>query len=348
MKIIGCMSGTSLDGLDLALCEFTPKKEDLSFKILNAKTYEYPSIWKKKLKNAHLITGLELSQLDVDYGNYLGQTILEFIQEFQITDIQYIASHGHTVFHQPKNGLTLQIGNGVNIATKTGITVINDFRSLDVSLGGQGAPLVPIGDDLLFSDYNYCVNLGGFSNLSYKYKNQRMAFDISPANLVLNKYAELLGSDYDLGGQWGRSGKILPDLLDQLNGLQYYQQAFPKSLGREWLEQEFYPLLPNHRNTKDILRTLYEHISIQIGSVLNRHNSTTLITGGGALNDFLIELIQKHSNSAIVIPDQKTIDFKEALVFALLAYLRVNNKINVLKSVTGANKDSCSGNIIYA
>lgn len=348
MKIIGCMSGTSLDGLDLALCEFLEDEGDLNFKILKAKTYTYPSLWKRKLKNAHLLSGLELSQLDVDYGNYIGQSIIEFIQEFQITNIQYIASHGHTVFHQPEKQLTLQIGNGVNIATKTNITVVNDFRSLDVSLNGQGAPLVPIGDELLFSEFDYCLNLGGFSNVSYRLNGSRIAFDISPANLILNKYAELLGLEFDNGGQLGRSGEIIPELLVSLNSINYYQKPFPKSLGREWLEHEFYPLLPSNRDTKDILRTLYEHIAIQIGSILKLENTKTLITGGGALNDFLIELIKNHSNSKIVIPNHKTIDFKEALVFAFLAYLRINNKINVLKSVTGAKSDSCSGNIIYS
>ncbi len=346
MRIIGCMSGTSLDGLDIALCEFEKNNNIFSFKIHEAITFEYPSDWKDKLRNAPNLSGLDLSLLDNDFGTLTGNFIKQFINDNQLRDIDYIASHGHTVFHQPEKSFTLQIGSGVNIATLTQITTINDFRSKDVSLNGQGAPLVPIGDKLLFPDYDYCLNLGGFSNVSFEDNGQRIAFDIAPANLILNYYSEKLGFDFDESGKLGRSGSIIQSLLSELNKLSYYRKNFPKSLGKEWLDSEFIPLISKNLNINDILRTLYEHISIQIASVLKKENSKTLVTGGGAFNSFLIERIKKHSVSEIIIPDNRTINFKEALIFAFLAYLRVNNITNVLKSVTGANHDSCSGNII--
>ena len=346
MRIIGCMSGTSLDGLDIALCEFEENNNTFSFKILEAITVDYSSEWKSKLRNAPNLSGLDLSLLDNHFGALTGNFIKQFISDNQIKNIDYIASHGHTVFHQPEKNFTLQIGSGINIATLTQITTINDFRSKDISLGGQGAPLVPIGDKLLFSEYDYCLNLGGFSNVSFEENNRRVAFDIAPVNLALNYYAEKLGFEYDRNGESGESGEIISPLLIKLNQIPYYSKDFPKSLGKEWLDKEFLPLILEYKNTKDILRTLYEHISIQIASVLKKENSKTLVTGGGAFNSFLMERIRAHSVSEIIIPDKKTIDFKEALIFAFLAYLRVQNIPNVLKSVTGATHNSCSGNII--
>lgn len=342
------MSGTSLDGLDIIFCEFSSLNHKIDYKILNYKTFEYSKEWKSKFENATELSGLELSLLDHKFGKLTANYIHEFIHENNINNIDFIASHGHTIFHQPERQFTLQVGNAIEIASLTNLPVINDFRSLDVSLYGQGAPLVPIGDKLLFGEYDYCLNLGGFSNISYQSKNERIAFDISPANIVLNYYSEKLGIAYDNSGEFGRKGSIIEHLLQQLNQLDYYSSTAPKSLGKEWLMQEFLPIIQeNEYDIYDILRTLYEHISVQISKILRHKKSSTLVTGGGAFNSFLMELIQEKSISKIVIPKPEIINYKEAIIFGLLGFLRVRNKNNVLKSVTGASRDSCSGNIIY-
>ncbi len=348
MRIISCMSGTSLDGLDIAFCEFSSSNHNIEYKILNSKTIDYSKEWKSRFESATELSGLDLSILDHEFGVLTGNYINQFIQENNITDIDFIASHGHTIFHQPERQFTLQIGNGVKIASLTNIPVINDFRSLDVSLNGQGAPLVPVGDKLLFRGYDYCLNLGGFSNVSYQYKDTRIAFDISPVNIVLNHFAEKLGLAYDNAGNLGRKGKVIDALLEQLNQLDYYSSAHPKSLGKEWISKTFLPIIyEKEYPIYNILRTIYEHISFQIGRILSSPNSRTLVTGGGVFNSFLMELIEKKSTSEIVIPSPEIINYKEALIFGLLAYLRAENKTNILKSVTGASRDSCSGNIIY-
>jgi len=347
MKIIACMSGTSLDGLDLALCEFDNSKTNYSYKILEFKTFEYSTEWKKRLGNSQNLSGLELCFLDKDFGSLTAQYILEFIKAKQISKVDYIASHGHTIFHQPEKNLSLQIGNAIQIASITQIPTINDFRSLDVSLGGQGAPLVPIGDHLLFSEYDYCVNLGGFSNISFEEKGKRLAFDIAPTNLALNYYSKKMGFDFDKNGELGKKGEINKKLLSKLNQIEYYKKSFPKSLGKEWLDSQFIPLIPSSMLYEDVLRTLYEHIGEQIGKILSKTNTKTLLSGGGAFNSFLVDRIQAYSNSNIFIPENNIINFKEALIFGFLGYLKINNKINVLSSVTGASRNSCSGVITY-
>ncbi len=347
MRIIGCMSGTSLDGMDLAFCQFSEQEGIVVFEIIKAKTYSYSSTWKKRLKSSMRLSALELLILDKDFGELTAELICEFIEEFRLKDIDYIASHGHTVFHQPEQQLTLQIGNGISIAEGTNISVINDFRSLDVALGGQGAPLVPVGDRQLFSDYDYCLNLGGFSNVSFEKNGQRIAYDIAPANLVFNFFAEKLGVEFDENGSLGEKGELDYDLLRRLNRIAFYEQSYPKSLGKEWLDAEFLPIISSQMKNADILRTLYEHVAIQVATVLVKENSKTLITGGGAFNGFLIKLIREKSHSEIIIPNNEIIDFKEALIFDFLGYLRIKNRVNVLKSVTGAFRDSCSGNVIY-
>lgn len=343
MKIIGCMSGTSLDGLDLAFCEFSGHAPRIEFKIISAKTFRYHKEWKNRLKNADQLSGLDLQLLDQSFGAFTGELINQFIQEFSITHVDYIASHGHTIFHRPELNFTLQIGSGLKIAKVTNIPTIYDFRTIDVLKNGQGAPLVPIGDELLFHQYQYCLNLGGFSNISFHKNGERLAFDISPANLILNYFAEQLGHEYDKNGALGEKGQIDDELLKQLNRLSYYEQMPPKSLGKEWLEREFMPLIDLAIPVLDIIRTLYEHIGFQIGKVLSMENSQTLVTGGGAFNSFLMGRIQHYSKSQLIILDNELVNFKEALIFAFLGYLRVNQQVNILKTVTGADSNSCSG-----
>jgi len=345
-KAIGVMSGTSLDGLDIVLCDFN-YKDNWSFEILKSETIEYSDEWKNRLSNAPVVTGYDLSILHKEFGQFIGESVNSFLQETNYK-IDLIASHGHTVFHQPDKKLSLQIGDGNEIATITNITCISDFRSLDVALQGQGAPLVPIGDMLLFNDYDFCINLGGFANISFEEKGQRLAYDICPANIILNYLANKLNHEYDKNGALGFLGKLDIELLDKLNKLEYYHKKHPKSLGKEWLIDEFIPLLEESKiSVKDKISTVYEHVAQQTAYALNlKKQSTTLFTGGGVYNKFLINLIKQKTDSKIIIPDKGIIEFKEAIIFALLGILRIENKINCLASVTGAKRDS-SGGIIH-
>lgn len=342
IQIIGTMSGTSLDGLDICAVTFSHN----TFTIHCAETIPYSAEMRQTLAHAHLLSGIELQQLHVDYGMFCGKAIQDFIAK-HVLSIDYIASHGHTVFHTPQTGLTLQIGSGAHIAAITGISTINDFRILDVAHGGQGAPLVPIGDELLFSKYDYCLNIGGFANVSCELNNTRIAWDICATNIVLNLFAQKFDKDYDCDGTIGKKGSIHSQLLNDLQKLPYFSQQPPKSLGREWVEQEIIPVLESHKiSTEDTMRTFYEHIGLQIGSVLKGSDTQTLCTGGGAFNSFLIERIQHYSESKLVLPTSEIINFKEALIFAYLGYLRITEQANCLPAVTGARKQ-VSGGVIW-
>ncbi|MFC4269710.1 anhydro-N-acetylmuramic acid kinase [Polaribacter marinivivus] len=339
---IGVMSGTSLDGIDLVYVSFNEKNYK-DFSIIHAETIPYAKEWNEFLKNAIYKDESELKELDTIYGKYLGQTIQNFIYNYKIDKIDFIASHGHTIFHEPEKGITLQIGNGKEIANITKQKVVCDFRTQDVKLGGQGAPLVPIGDELLFSDFQYCINLGGFSNVSYQKDGQRLAFDICPVNIVLNYYANKLGFAYDESGKMAASGQINQQLLQQLNDLSFYDKEPPKSLGLEWVKSSVFPILEKSElDVKVILSTFVEHIAIQISKVIINNNSV-LFTGGGVYNTFLMERIAYHSKVEINLPKETLIDFKEALIFSFLGLLKLKGEINCLKSVTGASKNHSSG-----
>ncbi len=339
--MIGVMSGTSLDGLDIALCRFE-KNDAWKFDILKAVTVEYPEPWLSKLKNAPKLSAEALCQFDNDYGSYIGQEIQAFAKD---EEIDFVASHGHTVFHRPDLGYTKQIGNPAAISAHCSFPILAEFRTLDVALGGQGAPLVPIGDQLLFGEYQSCLNLGGFANISFERAGQRIAYDICPVNIVLNALANKLGKEYDANGEFAQSGEINPELLDKLNALNYYSDIPPKSLGREWVENEINPLLMGS-NVNNLLRTFVEHIAIQLSKNFPEEGSV-LITGGGTFNSFLIDRISAHCSSELILPDKLIIDFKEALIFAFLGVLRWRGENNTLKSVTGASRDSCGGSIYY-
>ncbi len=344
-RTIGMMSGTSLDGLDIAAVEFTKADEKWQFELIDATTVSYSQDWEELLKNAPQLSGEQLTKLDFEYGKFLGEQAGVFIRKSSFA-VDFIASHGHTVFHRPESGYTLQIGSGAKIVAVTGLPVVADFRTADVALGGQGAPLVPIGDKLLFSDYDYCLNLGGFANISFEENNDRIAFDIGPANIVLNEMVREFGVKYDKDGELGRQGKIDFDLLKRLNDLEFYRQQEPKSLGREWIEEVFLPLLTKSNSSfLDKLRTVYEHIAVQITNVLNG-NGRMLVTGGGALNCFLMERIQELTTTEVCLPEKKIIEYKEAIIFSFLGLLRFLDINNCLASVTGASKDH-SGGVIF-
>ncbi len=343
-KAIGVMSGTSLDGVDVVACEFQLIEEKWSYKIIEGETVDYPKNIYQLLKSSQKLTSIELAQLDVYYGRFLGEVVKSFLTGSDF-EPDFIASHGYTVFHQPNSALTLQIGSGAEIAAVTGRKSICNFRIADVALGGQGAPLVPIGDELLFSEYIACLNLGGFSNISYENeKNRRVAFDICPVNYVLNHFSQKQQMPFDYGGELGRKGKVNTELLKQLDELSYYKQLPPKSLGREFVEQEIYPIIPNNITDKDVLATFYEHVNTQLSNIINElPQGKVLITGGGALNTFLIEKLKQSCANEIVVSDKQLIDFKEALVFGFLGVLRLLEIPNCLASVTGAKRDSIGG-----
>jgi len=343
---IGCMSGTSLDGLDLVACEFTCAPT-WNFKILKSTTITYSRKWVHKLSTAAELNALDFALLNNEYGKFVGKQILDFCSDLpEKPDL--VSSHGHTIFHQPDMRLTLQIGNGASIAAACGLPTACDFRTMDVALKGQGAPLVPIGDELLFGDYAICLNLGGFANVSFRENDERKAFDICPANMALNHFTKEMGYEYDLDGNMGRSGTVRDELLVLLNELDFYQQEGPKSLGREWFEKEFLTLINSFQLSPiDILRTLYEHISDQLYKAVENHpKGQILITGGGAHNVFLIELFSEKTKHKTIIPSTQIIDFKEAIVFAFLGVLRLREETNCLRSVTGAIHDH-SGGAIY-
>ena len=335
------MSGTSLDGVDIVKCVFN-KAETITFIIEKSETFEYSNYWRNKLENLHLKDKNEINACNIEYGEFLGSLCNEFISKNNLkTD--YISSHGHTIFHQPENGYTLQIGCGNKIAEKTNITTINNFRERDVSLNGNGAPLVPIGDLHLFSKYKYCLNLGGFANISIKGKLIK-AFDICPVNIVLNYLSSKLGLIYDNNGDLSRLGKLNHNLLNRLNKLDFYSKKSPKSLSREWVEKEIFPILNNTKAPiKDQLNTICEHVAIQINKILK--DQSVLTTGGGVHNTYLMERLNHYSNSRIIVPSNEIINFKEAIIFAYLGILRIENINNCLSSVTGAKHDNCGGDI---
>lgn len=346
-NVIGVMSGTSLDGVDLAHIKFEIKDTKWSYEIYECDTISYSNEVISKLKNGINFSKEVLSDLNSEYTILLGNIIAEFISKNNISNLDAVCSHGHTILHQPQNGFTLQIGNLPEIAKIVQQKVVCDFRVQDVNLGGQGAPLVPIGDRILFSDFDFCLNLGGFSNISFEENNQRIAFDISPVNTVLNFYANTFGLEYDDKGQLSASGNLNSDLYEELNSLEFYQKSFPKSLGFEFVKETVLPMLESYQiSTEDKMHTFTEHIAFQIGKVLQSKSGKLLVSGGGVYNDFLIDRMKAHLPTIeIIIPDEKTIKFKEALIFALLGVLKLRNEINVLASVTGAKHDHSSGEI---
>ncbi len=343
-QVVGAMSGTSLDGLDLACCLLNKENRKWNYRILKTSTVCYDQSMIQFLTETSECSGKELNQRDTYFGNYIAKEVSAFLKVNNLY-ADLIASHGHTIFHQPEKGLTYQLGSGAAIALTSGITTISDFRSLDVANGGQGAPLVPAGDEYLFGEYKFCLNLGGFSNVSYKENNRRIAFDICPVNIFINHICRKMGLAYDDKGRIALSGHINQDLLRQWNNIAYYKQNPPKSLSREWLETEFLPVTGYADiSTEDILRTAYEHFAVQISKILNKMpGGKVLVTGGGTYNNYLIDLIRQRTKTCLEIPDPVLIEYKEALIFALLGVLRYRNETNCFASVTGARCDSSTG-----
>lgn len=339
------MSGTSLDGVDVLCADFTFENNTWQYHILAAKTYSYSEMWLARLQHLPNESAVNFAKTHAFYGRYLGQLVQTFLKETGL-QADLVASHGHTIFHQPGNGFTTQIGDGAALSAYCGLPVVCDFRSLDVALDGQGAPLVPVGDALLFAQYDACLNLGGFSNISFKQNNVRLAFDVSPCNLILNAVAQDLGFAYDNKGMLAQTGQVNSMLLDQLNALPFYAQLGAKSLGIEWLNQHFWPLVKSTKTITetDLLATFTQHIAVQIAKVLHENAITeVLVTGGGALNEFLVQQLQEKTNAQLIVPEIELVQFKEALIFAFLGVLRINNQHNVLQAVTGSKQNHIGG-----
>ncbi len=350
-NVIGIMSGTSMDGVDLTYCRLTRKKKEWKTEIVSANTFGYNSEWLDALSNAHNLAGQELVHLHTRYGKFIGQLVNSFIKKEKIKKIDLIASHGHTIFHQPARQFTFQLGDGNAIHAKTKIPVAFDFRSLDVALGGEGAPLVPIGDALLFKNYDLCLNLGGIGNISVKEKNKITAFDFCYCNMALNYLASKAGKNFDHKGKMSRQGHVNENLLSQIEKIYYSSAGERPSLGRESFEKDFKTLLEDESiPLNDRLRTICESVANELSNIIpaKKKKQRLLVTGGGAFNNFLIQQIEEKLKErvTVIVPEKKIVAFKEALVFAFLGVLRLRGEINVLKDVTGAKKDSCSGILV--
>ncbi len=343
--VIGLMSGSSLDGIDLVAAAFIKESEMWSYSIRASRFVPYPDFWKIKLAEAYNSSKAVIEMLDRDYGSFLGNEVKHFVTENHL-EPDFVSSHGHTIFHQPEKQFTLQIGNGQTLADACGLRVINDFRSEDVSKGGQGAPLVPIGDRLLFSNYDCCLNIGGIANLSVERNGKRIAYDICIANQALNYIAGIKGLEMDYDGALAKNGKLIPSLFEALERDDYFQKAHPKSLGREFFETKLKPLLSDYSDqAENLSHTYLQHLVMRIVTELIRLDvKKVLVSGGGALNTYLIQQLKEQSQAEIIVADELLINFKEALIFAFLGVLKSRNEVNVLASATGASSDSCSGN----
>ena len=362
-RLLGLMSGSSLDGIDLAVCQFELDVEDhqqpvRNWKVEAIETISFPLEWQKRLRDLPQQDAATFCRTDIAFGHFLGKTILAFLEKHQL-GVDAIASHGHTVFHLPEDATTAQIGSGAAIAAETGLLTIDNFRALDMALGGQGAPLAPKADQLLFPDFDSWLNLGGIANISCRQKDRIIAFDISGANQIFNDLVAPLELPYDDKGKIAAAGKLLPELLKVVDALPYFQLPFPKSLGNDWVQHKLLPIFKNwNAEPADKLHTAVLHLAHQIAQSMTvvleqekmqKSTYRMLVTGGGAFNTFLISCIerecQKNHSLDVIIPDSDIIQFKEAILMALLGALRLAEIPNCLSSVTGARLDAVGGSL---
>ena len=351
-NIVGVMSGTSMDGLDIAHVTLEEVSEGKwSYSINASKTVNYGETWRLRLSKLRHQNSMIFHKTDRFYGQYIGENIKAFLEENGL-EADLISSHGHTVFHQPENNITVQIGDGNSIYAHTGIPTVTNFRALDVVLGGEGAPLVGIADEMMFGEFAMCLNLGGFANISADINGNRVAYDVAPCNIILNRIAREFGKEYDEDGEIAERGAIDYELLTDLNEIDFYTYEPPKSLGREWISSNFWSHVRNSVAKKeDKMKTLVDHIAQQIGNNIEDLSSgdpsgkRVFITGGGVFNKTLISHIRTHTDAEVVVPDDMMINYKESLAFALLGILRVQNKTNVYKVATGASENTVSGSL---
>ncbi|MBI3137473.1 MAG: anhydro-N-acetylmuramic acid kinase [Sphingobacteriales bacterium] len=349
---IGLMSGSSLDGLDIAFVEFQEQGGHWSYEILEAECSPYSKEWQERLKTATGLSAKDYLLLHAEYGHYTGRRVNAFIEQHGLQyKVAVIASHGHTAFHLPAQGMTAQLGEGAAIAAETQLPVVSDFRALDIALGGQGAPIVPVGEKMLLGEYDYFLNIGGIANISLN-ADHYIAFDVCPANRVLNMLAADAGREMDEGGQLAASGKIEDALLGKLNGADYYRKPWPKSLANEFGTEIIYPLIREAGlSPADALCTYTEHIAEQVSQAVTalpspKKNARLLVTGGGAFNRYLLQRLDSHLSQkgiSTVLPDSRLVNYKEALIMAFLGVLRWRQEYNTLSSVTGAARQGIGG-----
>ncbi len=348
------MSGSSLDGLDIAYVRLEEVRGKWEYAIEQTRCVPYPTEWVTHLRQAARLPVGDFLKLHTAYGRYTGETVKTFMDDHDLEHkVHFIASHGHTVFHEPGSRTTFQLGDGATIASVTGLPVICDLRAMDVALGGQGAPIVPIGDRMLFSGYDYLLNIGGIANVTVQGPNGSYAYDICPANQALNALAHRLGKTMDEGGEMAAAGNYLPDVDAALRGAEYYQRTPPKSLSnQEAVAIAIRAIEDQQHDVKDLLHTMTVHIAGRIAAAIHQTPVTNpapqmLITGGGAFNTFLTEEIKKQLSGAVsvIVPDDEVVMYKEALVMALIGALRWREEVNVLSGVTGAERDSSGGAI---
>lgn len=349
-SVIGIMSGSSMDGIDLAHVKITSNEGQYTYSIEECETVEYDEVWRLRLSQLRKADSLSYCKTDVFYGHHIGHLVNKFVEKYKLK-VDLVASHGHTIFHYPEEMITRQVGDGASIAAICKLPVITDFRSMDVAKKGQGAPLVAIGDHYFFNEYDYCLNLGGFANISGKIGEFRVSFDICPANILLNRVARDLNQEYDKDGEIASKGTIQYKLLENLNNIDYYKMPFPKSLNRDWINNELWQIVKegDKLSPADKMKTFVDHIAIQISKSLDYLSSIkpagkrVLVTGGGAFNGVLMDHIRTHSEADFIVPDEKLVKYKEALIFALMGVLRIENRPNIYKTFTGAKSDSISG-----
>jgi anhydro-N-acetylmuramic acid kinase len=343
-NVLGLMSGTSLDGMDAAVVQFS-KDPEIEWKLLYFKCIPYPDSLRISIEaayeNAHLSATASTA-----FAAWTTEIVRAIQNDFDGT-IDLVASHGQTIFHKPDQKLTFQAGCLPEITTATGLPLVTNFRVQDVLLGGHGAPLVPFGDHKLFGSYDAALNLGGFANCSIGApllsNGISAAFDICPLNRVLNAFANELGHKYDKDGIFARQGRINPWVLDQLNSLPFYDLPAPKSLGQEWIDNAFIQYV-DVLAPKDALATCVQHMADQISMHLKGRR--TLVTGGGAFNTTLLQAIEANG-VAIVLPEKTIIEAKEAIVFALLGYERFMGNVNVIGTTTGSGIWHSSGTVFH-
>ena len=357
-NVIGLMSGSSLDGLDIAFVELLESAGKWSFKIIHANCDKYTDELIIELRDAHQLNALDYQLLHASFGHYIGSRVNDFIETNNLDhQVHLVVSHGHTTFHLPEKLMTAQLGDGAAIAAETKLPVVTDLRALDVALGGQGAPIVPIGESLLFNEFNYFLNLGGIANISIAdndlaAEKKVIAFDVCPANRILNMLAAKKNLLYDKDGEIAASGNLNQELFQKLNDLDYYKKLYPKSLANSFGTNVIYPLINSFSiSVEDAMCTYVEHIIFQIKNALlscsiPNNNSRLLVTGGGALNYFLIERLKEilaSSGISVVVPEADIVNYKEALIIALIGTLRWREEYTVLNSVTGASRNSIGG-----
>ncbi len=352
MNVVGIMSGTSMDGVDLCLCDIQQNGNSWNYRIIASETVPYEEKWRVRLSQLRYQNSEVFVKTDIFYAKYLGEKVNEFLKKTgQSADL--VSSHGHTVFHDPSGWVTSQVGDGATLSAVCGLPVVSNFRRADVALGGQGAPLVGIGDEILFSEYDICLNLGGFCNLSAIQNGNRIAFDVSPCNIILNRLAREKGLKYDEGGAIAESGEVILPLLTALNNVEYYSRNYPKSLGREWINKEFWHVVRDYDKepVENRMKTLVRHIAQQIAFSINvlkgdnGHGNKILVTGGGAHNHCLMDYLQSETDGDVIVPDAALVDYKEAMVFALLGTMRIKNLKNTLPSATGALHAIAAGSL---